>query len=316
MFSIGVEIEHKKYARLIHSDGPASGTLDLTTLADFQKRAIIRLFLFRKNRPKVLLKEIVLDRLPQKPAGDIRIILSGELRGKKNLVITIRHGGQTVHTSTVPLKESLRRGALWLIIPIAVIAAGLILFFSLCSPQKYQAAPSEEPPEERFDAVAEVQPEIGRGDGDDTEYETEDDAGAASDGTEQPAVPEQAADSGQTDETAVPRTDTVTVYFEPNSARLVEDARETLDALVSLLEEYREISVSIDGHCALRGSEQGRIELSEDRSREVRRYLLQQGWNPEAEADVEGHGGLQPVTEAEADQYLNRRVEIAVTYLP
>ncbi|MFP4564281.1 MAG: hypothetical protein ACLFRY_13335, partial [Spirochaetia bacterium] len=66
MFSIAVEIEHKKYAQLIRSDGPSTGRLDLTTLVDFQKRAVVRLFLFRPTKPKILIKEITLEGLPHR----------------------------------------------------------------------------------------------------------------------------------------------------------------------------------------------------------------------------------------------------------
>jgi outer membrane protein OmpA-like peptidoglycan-associated protein len=362
MFSIAVEIEHKKYAQLIRSDGPSTGRLDLTTLVDYQKRAVVRLFLFRSNKPKVLVKEIVLDGLPHRHAGDIRIILTGELRGGRRLALTLNYGGQTVHSSVVPLRGHLRSKAAWLILPAAVIAAGVILFVTL-SPRGIvpETAPGgqdpveegaagmvseddrppdvSEAPEEEQDGTEATGPgetdaltaaaEAAAEEAGEEAAETRTSGGASETSGPGTTGPEETAETGgepgaeeeprqapPEEPAPAPVTETVTVYFEPNRSRLIDEARDTLDTLLSILEEFEELSVRIEGHCALRGSEQGRIELSDERSAAVRRYLRDSGWTPEGALEVEGYGGQRPVTLSEEDQYLNRRVEITVTYLP
>ncbi|MFW5769676.1 MAG: hypothetical protein ACOCYA_06435 [Spirochaetota bacterium] len=160
MFSIAVEIEHKKYAQLIRSDGPSTGRLDLTTLVDFQKRAVVRLFLFRPTKPKILIKEITLEGLPHRHAGDIRIVLTGELKGSKRLAFTLSYGGQTLNSGVVSLKGHLRSKAVWLILPAALAAAGIILFMTLPPRGAVEEAPEEvetvkqEPAEEEASAEA------------------------------------------------------------------------------------------------------------------------------------------------------------------
>ncbi len=332
MFSIAVEIEHKKYAQLIRSDGPSTGRLDLTTLVDFQKRAVVRLFLFRSNKPKILIKEIALDGLPHRHAGDIRIVLTGELKGSKRLALTLSYGGQTLHSGVVSLKGHLRSKAVWLLLPAALVAAGIILFVTFSPPKtppegapgKPEAAEetaAEETAADEVEAVerepAEEEPaeEEAAGPEEAEAEQTRESTGEMTVETGEGEAPSREAPPEEPP-AAEPVTETVTVYFEPNRSRLIDEARETLGALLSLLEEFEELSVRIEGHCALRGSESGRIELSDERSAAVRRYLRDAGWVPDSAVEVEGFGGRRPATLSEEDQYLNRRVEITVTYIP
>jgi len=105
-----------------------------------------------------------------------------------------------------------------------------------------------------------------------------------------------------------------TVYFNPDSARLTEEARQRLADIRNQLQAHPEGRVVISGHCALFGTERGRTELSQDRARTVLQYLLESSWDPEREPDVKGVGGKQSVTEERDKQYLNRRVEITISY--
>jgi OOP family OmpA-OmpF porin len=108
---------------------------------------------------------------------------------------------------------------------------------------------------------------------------------------------------------AVPFRD-VTVYFAAESALLTAQARTTLDEVAATLIERPPRLVRIAGHCALFGSERGRIALSRLRAEAVRNYLLGRGWKPESPPLIEAFGGERPVTADPRAQNLNRRVEI------
>ena len=101
-----------------------------------------------------------------------------------------------------------------------------------------------------------------------------------------------------------------TVYFSPNSAVLLPDTQEALLGLAEELSTKPEWRVQVSGHCALAGTEQGRIELSWERAQMVSSYLLASGWSPQEAPVLTGFGGKMPVTVDEDLQHLNRRVEI------
>jgi len=144
------------------------------------------------------------------------------------------------------------------------------------------------------------------------------DAGDAADAPSDAA----AADAGEQpgpEATAVTRD--WTVYFRPDDPTLTEEAREALRELIEsiqgLVGEERGIaSLRLVGHCALAGTEAGRVELSQSRAGNVWRFLRQNGIGQPDELVVRGVGGRNPVTRSEEQQYLNRRVEIAVELEP
>ncbi len=144
------------------------------------------------------------------------------------------------------------------------------------------------------------------------------DAGDAGDAPSDAA----AADAGEQpgpEATAVTRD--WTVYFRPDDPTLTEEAREALRELIEsiqgLVGEERGIaSLRLVGHCALAGTEAGRVELSQSRAGNVWRFLRQNGIGQPDELVVRGVGGRNPVTRSEEQQYLNRRVEITVELEP
>jgi outer membrane protein OmpA-like peptidoglycan-associated protein len=125
---------------------------------------------------------------------------------------------------------------------------------------------------------------------------------------------EQAAGSRSTSSQEPPAVaiafQTVTVYFAAESALLTAQARTILDEVATRLIESPPASIRIAGHCALFGSERGRIALSRLRAEAVRDYLLGRGWRPESAPLIEALAGERPVTTDPRAQDLNRRVEI------
>ena len=101
------------------------------------------------------------------------------------------------------------------------------------------------------------------------------------------------------------------VYFTPDSPVLTARARTRLADIAERLEDYPdEVTVRITGHTALAGTERGRYDLSEQRARNVYRYLQTEGWDTAGEVVIQGVGGEAPVTRDRDRQELNRRVEI------
>jgi outer membrane protein OmpA-like peptidoglycan-associated protein len=75
---------------------------------------------------------------------------------------------------------------------------------------------------------------------------------------------------------------TSVVYFQPESVILDDRAQAALLPLLALLLEQSEREVSVEGHCALYGSEAGRQTLSVQRAVSVAELLKGRGWNPVA----------------------------------
>jgi outer membrane protein OmpA-like peptidoglycan-associated protein len=129
---------------------------------------------------------------------------------------------------------------------------------------------------------------------------------------EEPAVEEGEEEAGEAQEAPAVLPEETVIYFQPDSANLTVAGREKLSQLLPELRQVPGNRVIIAGHCALYGTEQGRMDLSADRARAVYSYLQQQGWSPNRDPQLQWYGGKQPVTTARDEQQLNRRVEITV----
>jgi outer membrane protein OmpA-like peptidoglycan-associated protein len=358
--SIGVEIEHVHYALFLDLQKDVQKKLDLTTLADNQRKAAIKVYLFSAGK-KILLKEIEISPLPPKPAGEIKITLKGRLEKKRHLRLTVLFGKKQVHTSSVDLTKYHEKRSLWwvpvLLFVIAGAAAAVVFGTGTAGERRRAARSSEEMPageEREEDGRAEETRETGAGDTggtdeDDSAAAAEEkapEAGAADAGTADTAetapgagaeegTPEPEAEPGPpaAEEEAAPgeapeeeeiaaeepappevpaETIRRTVYFEPESAALTEESRGVLLQVLNLLTRYEDAKVEIIGHCALYPTVIERKTLSIERAEQVYSFLVTHGWTPEVPPDIRGVGGDRPVTTAEHQQHLNRRVEINI----
>lgn len=374
--SIGVEIEHVHYALFLDLQKDVQKELDLTTLADNQRKAAIKVYLFSAGK-KILLKEIEISPLPPKPAGEIKITLKGRLEKKRHLRLTVLFGKKQVHTSSVDLTKYHEKRSLWwvpvLLFVIAGAAAGVVFGTGTAGERRRAARSREEMPageEREEDGRAEETRETGAGDTGGTDEadsaaaaeEKAPEAGAADTGAaEAPAsgaadtaeaaetgVAEAAPEAGAEEGTPEPETEpgppaaeeeaapgeapeeeviaaeepappevpaeTIrrTVYFEPESAALTEESQGVLLQVLNLLTRYEDAKVEIIGHCALYPTVIERKTLSIERAERVYSFLVTHGWAPEIPPDIRGVGGDRPVTTAEHQQHLNRRVEINI----
>ncbi len=67
------------------------------------------------------------------------------------------------------------------------------------------------------------------------------------------------------------------VLFDVNSARVEQEAKEVLDRQAGWLNEYRDIRITIEGHCDARGTREYNLALGAKRANAVRDYLIASG---------------------------------------
>jgi outer membrane protein OmpA-like peptidoglycan-associated protein len=170
--------------------------------------------------------------------------------------------------------------------------------------------PAERPPDAPKRETLESAP-TASGDGDDRSTPAavmilaslrESAAGAGTDGAPSPAEPALLVE---------------TIYFNPSSARLTQGAKSKLTRMLELVEDTSIQRITIDGHCAIAGTERGRKKLSTLRARVVGNYLTKNGWSPDIDTELAMNGwGSRKVHTTDPDQqHLNRRVVVQVEYI-
>ena len=107
------------------------------------------------------------------------------------------------------------------------------------------------------------------------------------------------------------------VNFDFNKSNIRPDARPILDEAISTLKEYKEITLSVEGHTDSIGSAEYNDKLSLRRAKSVADYLAKGGIDSKRMAE-KGFGESQPVasndtTEGRAQ---NRRVELKILQGP
>jgi|GEM_PF-51000 len=103
---------------------------------------------------------------------------------------------------------------------------------------------------------------------------------------------------------------TQSIRFELNKATLLPSSYPTLDAMVPVLAEYPDYSLSIAGHTDSKGPGAFNLALSRERAAAARRYLLEKGV-AESRVELRGYGARHPLADnaTEAGRARNRRVE-------
>jgi outer membrane protein OmpA-like peptidoglycan-associated protein len=104
------------------------------------------------------------------------------------------------------------------------------------------------------------------------------------------------------------------VLFALNSFSLTSDATANLNKLVTILNNYPDTNIEIQGHTDSSGSEQYNQTLSEKRAGAVSTYLLQKNIQANRIA-TKGYGELSPKYDnsTEVGRAQNRRVEFVIT---
>jgi len=101
--------------------------------------------------------------------------------------------------------------------------------------------------------------------------------------------------------------------FPGGSADLDQNARASLDQLVSRLQSYPQVVIALDGHTDNRGAGRDNLELSKQRVMAVVRYLVSRGVAPHRLRPF-GYGESRPAVSnaTAAGREQNRRIEVSV----
>lgn len=104
------------------------------------------------------------------------------------------------------------------------------------------------------------------------------------------------------------------ILFGFDKSALSYQAKENLDKLVVVLNEYEETDIEIQGHTDNTGSLEYNQNLSIERADEVSDYLVDNGIN-ESRLDIKGFGETAPKydNDSETGRTRNRRVEFLIT---
>jgi outer membrane protein OmpA-like peptidoglycan-associated protein len=107
------------------------------------------------------------------------------------------------------------------------------------------------------------------------------------------------------------------VNFDFNKSNIRTDARPILDEAISTLKEYKDITLSVEGHTDSIGSDAYNQKLSVRRAQAVADYL-EKGGIAASRMTVKGFGKSQPVASNDTAEGRaeNRRVELKILQQP
>ncbi|SIP99507.1 Outer membrane protein OmpA [Alkalispirochaeta americana] len=324
---LAVEIERRRLEPLVPLDqGRCSRSLRLTTLVDNQRQARVRLFVVCDAEP-LLLREFFLDNLPRQPKGEPRFTVSCDFDGLRRAGIVLQSRGDRQEAS-LDLRKYIsppRKGRVFMVLfLLAVLLLLGIAGFFLVSPFKES---SVTPPPGRAGQIPEA---VSSRDVSDSAREPEHSAPVAEslDPPPDDTVPEEIAppdvsglpsdsEPGESGEAPPPEPipvsrDTV-IYFTPDSPLVTQKARDEISQFVATLRPITNLAITIEGHCALAGTETGREELSRNRAHNTKQAILQEAsWIEPEHVTPLWYAANRPVTRLPAEQDRNRRVEILV----
>lgn len=316
---IAIEIENSTLAPFLDLEkGKASKKVHLTTMVDNQRRAFVKVFLVMPGK-KVLLKEFDLTHLPPKPAGPPRFVLQCVYDGGYFLTVELQVDGKPFGSERISLKAYLRRRR-FLPLLLAAAAAAALLAALLLLPRGCgrAAGTAEEQPVSRT-AVSASRPV----EKPETPTATPAPAPKPEPATPPPppaSEPEPAAPVPVNSETASeaaadPAVEKVSrelvIYFLPNDTSLTGEAERQLAGFADAISGWRSVSLTIEGHCALSGTGEGREELSRERAEKSAAFLVRTGAAAASSIRTAWYAGERPVTRDPDRQELNRRVEIS-----
>jgi outer membrane protein OmpA-like peptidoglycan-associated protein len=108
------------------------------------------------------------------------------------------------------------------------------------------------------------------------------------------------------------------VLFEVDKADLKPESSEILDKLANLIielnQKFGKVNIRLEGHTDSDGTNQHNLELSRNRARSVKNYLVMKGIDGNS-ISTAGYGEEKPIASNATPQgkQMNRRVEIAIT---
>lgn len=104
------------------------------------------------------------------------------------------------------------------------------------------------------------------------------------------------------------------ILFDYNKSNLMSDAKSGLNKLVTVLNNYPDTDIELQGHTDNKGSDSYNMNLSEDRANAVSRYLTSEGISSRR-ITIKGYGESMPKysNDSESGRSQNRRVEFLIS---
>lgn len=105
------------------------------------------------------------------------------------------------------------------------------------------------------------------------------------------------------------------IQFDLDSAALTDASKRFLDSLLQEFKTYPTLRIKLIAHTDSTGSDEYNYDLSEDRARSVKRYLVEHNVSSDR-LETQGKGKSQPIAsnETEEGRAKNRRVEFVVLH--
>ncbi|MFW5693853.1 MAG: OmpA family protein [Alkalispirochaeta sp.] len=321
--AVQVQYPQLSYVDLLPLRGRMRAQRRLSPIEVNQQVAVVRLFLMRRDTRSggVLIPERPLHtfRIPGLPTGDDTTpVITLEVEHTRARTVHLKVSGAGITPQVADVRVPRTRPRWWLLLLLVAFllagigAWGLIRF----SPVALRGVPPSTTNDEPAEHMPSETPASAESDArpDQTDASRSDDAPQATEETATPDAPDtepREALDGEEEAARLQPTE-VSVYFEPNRTTLTEAARRELDRVASTVQDHPDVPVSIVGHTALYGTEDGRTEISRGRAQAVAAYLRSRGWEPRTEPTVEWVGSQDPVTRDRDQQQRNRRVEIFI----
>ena len=104
------------------------------------------------------------------------------------------------------------------------------------------------------------------------------------------------------------------IYFAQSKALVLEQSFPALNQLADMLKENEYLRIRIAGHTDNQGEENLLLELSQDRAKSIKAYLVGKHSIEESRIETVGYGATKPVNDNSTDELRkkNRRVEIEI----
>ena len=106
-------------------------------------------------------------------------------------------------------------------------------------------------------------------------------------------------------------TDLSTIYFDTNSEAITESEKSKLQSNIKILNDNKNLSITIGGFTDSDGSDSYNIKLGERRAKNVKDYLLQNGYQDNDNITIKSFGKIS--SSNAASKAKNRRVELFFT---
>jgi len=103
------------------------------------------------------------------------------------------------------------------------------------------------------------------------------------------------------------------LFFEISKSDILESSYDELNALAQMLHNNLKMKIQLEGHTDFRGNPKKNVQLSEDRVKAVKSYLIQQNIR-KGRIKLKAFGGTKPLTHENSEEAkkLNRRVEVRI----